>query len=279
MIKSSDIITLLKDKKADLTKEEIEKIIEDELMKDEDKMDADLIEYCLDALKEIKPAKKKKPFSYIKVASCIAAAAVLIFVIVSAIPKLTNNHGNVVSTTAEQTEKATSPHIEKTTAQHTEKNSSVTASHDSDNLPTEASPTPSSKKETTDIPSSHKGSSTVTPEESFESVVKKLLSSHGFDGVLLPRRIFENAEILSKSFEENKAEMKVKSKEKIYGITIEKSLEKFNEENVIDVNGISVSVESRNNSAEIRYRKNNLNYRIVFESSYEEAVSVAKTIC
>ena len=55
--------------------------------------------------------------------------------------------------------------------------------------------------------------------------------------------------------------------------------EKTEEESVISVNGINVSVESENNLSEIRYRKNNLNYRIVFHSDYEEAVRIAKTIC
>lgn len=53
MIKSSDILRFVKDKSVDLPKEELERIIEEELNKPENEMDADLIEYCLDALNEI----------------------------------------------------------------------------------------------------------------------------------------------------------------------------------------------------------------------------------
>lgn len=53
MIKSSDILRFIKDKSADLPKEDLERIIEEELSKPENEMDADLIEYCLDALNEL----------------------------------------------------------------------------------------------------------------------------------------------------------------------------------------------------------------------------------
>ena len=282
MIKSSDIIKLLKDKSADLSKEEIEKIIEEELLKDESEMDADLIEYCLDALKDKESAPKKRKFSYVRIASFIAAAAVLIFVIAAVIPKLTdrrnNVNGNVASSTSEAEKETTVVPKSTTTEIRTEK-VSATEKISADDVPTETKPAPASKDETTKAPTSDKGFSTVAPEESFESILKKLLAANGFDEVSLPHKIFENAEILNKRFEENKAELIIKSKGKTYNITIEKSSEKTEEESVISVNGINVSVESENNSSEIRYRKNNLNYRIVFESSYEEAVRIAKTIC
>ena len=53
MIKSSDILRFINDKSIDLPREELERIIEEELNKPENEMDADLIEYCLDALNEI----------------------------------------------------------------------------------------------------------------------------------------------------------------------------------------------------------------------------------
>lgn len=53
MIKGSDILRFIKDESVDLPKEELERIIEEELNKPENEMDADLIEYCLDALNEI----------------------------------------------------------------------------------------------------------------------------------------------------------------------------------------------------------------------------------
>lgn len=282
MIKSSDIIKLLKDKSADLSKEEIEKIIENELLKDESEMDADLIEFCLDALKEKENTPKKKKLSYFKITALVAAAAVLTFIITAVIPKLTErsfNNTNIVNSSTSETKKVTTTIPKHTTTENRTEKAPVTEKLSSDNVPTETKPAPSLKGETTKAPSCDKGFSTVVPEESFESALKKLLAVNGFDSVSLPKRIFENSEILNKSFEGKKAEIRIKSKEKIFDITLEKSSEKIEEKNVIDVNGINVSVESKNNSSEIIYRKNNLNYRIVFESSYEEAVRIAKTIC
>lgn len=281
MIKSSDIAKLLKDKYADLSKEEIEKIIEEELLKDESDMDADLIEYCLDALKEKEVTPKKKRFPYFKIASLIAAAAVLTFIITTTIPKLTDSNFNnkiTVTSTSSEKEEETTAFYEITTENNTEK---ISASEklSSDKVMTEIKPAQTLKEETTKPPASDKGFSTVAPEDNLEGALKKLLAANGFDSVSLPQSFFSNAEILNKNFNENKADIRIKSHEKIYDITIEKSSEKVEEKNTIDVNGINVSVESESNSSEIRYRKNNLNYRIVFESSYEEAVRVAKTIC
>ncbi len=281
MIKSSDIIKLLKDKSADLSEEEIEKIIEEELLKDESEMDADLIEYCLDALKEKESSPKKKKISYVRIASYVAVAAVLVLVITAVIPKLTDrsfNNQGIVSSEASETEKETTAVQKNTTTEIRTEKASVTEKLSADIL-TETKSTPILKKETTKAPTGDKSFSTVAPEGSFESILKKLLAKNGFDTVSLPQNFFKNAEILNKSFEENEAEIRIKSKGIIYNITIEKTSEKIEEKNVINVNGINVSVESENNSSEIRYRKNNLNYRIVFESSYEEAVRIAKTIC
>ncbi|MBR2505318.1 MAG: DUF4367 domain-containing protein [Bacilli bacterium] len=91
MINSSDILRFIKDKSVDLPKEELERIIEEELNKPENEMDADLIEYCLDALNELesndtveikaertsdsKDNKITKPFK--KVFAIAAAVAIL----------------------------------------------------------------------------------------------------------------------------------------------------------------------------------------------------------
>ncbi len=91
MINSSDILCFIKDKSVDLPKEELERIIEEELNKPENEMDADLIEYCLDALNELesndtveikaertsdlKDNKITKPFK--KVFAIAAAVAIL----------------------------------------------------------------------------------------------------------------------------------------------------------------------------------------------------------
>ena len=93
MIKSSDILRFIKDKSVDLSKEELERIIEEELNKPENEMDADLIEYCLDALNELESndtveikaertsdSKEKlinKPFKkFLAVAAAVAILAV-----------------------------------------------------------------------------------------------------------------------------------------------------------------------------------------------------------
>lgn len=91
MINSSDILRFINDKSVDLPKEELERIIEEELNKPENEMDADLIEYCLDALNELESNNSveikaertsdskdniiKKPFK--KVFAVAAAVAIL----------------------------------------------------------------------------------------------------------------------------------------------------------------------------------------------------------
>ncbi len=272
MIKSSDIIKLLKDKNADLSKEEIERTIEEELAKDESEIDTDLIEYCLDALKEkenISKTKQKK-FYIFKITTFVAVTAVLIFTIAAVIPKLTDTK-NLTSVTTKE-------NVAESTANVTEKET-TTKSYISDDTLTETNPAPIYKEETTKAPSTNKSFSSVFAEESLECILKKQCKANGFDNIILPKNIFESTKILSKTFEEKEAEIKIKSKEKIYNVIIEKSSEEPEEKNVIDVKGVKVSVESENNSSEIRYRKNNLNYKIVFESDYEEAVRIAKTIC
>lgn len=53
MISDKNFLEFLNDKSLDLSKEKLEQIIEGELEKPENEMDADLIEYCLDALNEL----------------------------------------------------------------------------------------------------------------------------------------------------------------------------------------------------------------------------------
>lgn len=278
MIKSSDLIKLLKDKSVEFTKEELDKIIETELEKDESEMDTELIEICLDTLNEKKqvPSKKSKKTSYVKFALFAAAAVALIFVNIAAFGKLNHNtppvadKNDISSVTTETPETSTQESSASSTKTTATENNSV------DSTPPEITPAPILKGETTNIPEADKEASTFSAEE---NILKKELKINGFENIILPKIIFENSEILNRNFTENKAEIKIKSKEKIYNITIEKSSEKIEETNVIDVNGLKVSAQSENNSSEIRYRKNNLNYKIVFESTLEEAVRIAKTIC
>ncbi len=274
VIKSSHIAELLKDNSFSFSKEEIEKIMETELAKSEEDMDTELIELCLDALSEKHENKNSKPKkrSFSNVALLIATAAVLVFAMTAVFPGLTSSKPEM-----KPTDNITAPtvHIIKTTT-----SPSTTMPDKTDSIPTETKPAPSTKgNETTKISEELKGSHTLSPEENIENSIRKFLAENGFDNLLLPVIVFENGKILNRSSAKSIAEIEISSKEKIYNITIEKSSESIKENNVINVNGLSVSVESKNNSSEITYRKNNLNYRIVFHSDYEEAVRIAKTIC
>lgn len=272
VIKSSHLAELLKDNSFNFSKEELEKIMETELAKAEEDMDTELIELCLDLISEKKPAKpvKKKNAFPFRLAVLAATAAVLIFALVPSFSKLIGAGENIPPmnpVTQSTTEKDTSS--DETTSVLTEE--MLTSS-------TTLSPEEISEDSVTEV--SQKGSPvTLPPETLSENVIRKLFKSKGFENIILPRIFYANCEIISKNFTENKAEIKVKSKGKFYLIITEKSSESIENKNTIDVNGIAVSVRSENNSSEITYRKNNVNYKIVFESDYKEAVQIAKTIC
>lgn len=76
MITNKAFKRILNDKSITLTDEELENIIEDELLKPEEELDADLIEYCIDELERRKTAPKRKQGRLIKML-VPAAAAVL----------------------------------------------------------------------------------------------------------------------------------------------------------------------------------------------------------
>lgn len=272
MIKSSHLAELLKDDSFNFSKEELEKIIETESAKSEEDMDTELIELCLDLISKKKPAKpekKKNSFSF-RLAVLAATAAVLIFALVPTFSKLMGTDNNVTPVnpaTPSATEKNTSS--VETTSSHTEEAPTASST---------LSPEEISKDSVTEA--SQKGSPVTMPPETLSgNVIRKLFKSKGFENIILPRFFYADCEIISKSFTESKAEIKVKSKGKVYLIITEKSSESIADGNTIDVNGTSVSVTSENNSSEITYTKDNINYKIVFESDYEEAVQIAKTIC
>ncbi len=272
MIKSSHLAELLKDNSFNFSKEELKKIIETESAKAEEDMDTELIELCLDLISEKKPAKpvKKKNAFPFRLAVLAATAAVLIFALVPSFSKLIGAGENITPmnpVTQSTTEKDTSS--DETTSSHTEE--APTAS-------TTLSPEETPEDSVTEV--SQKGSPVTLPPETLSgNVIRKLFKSKGFESIILPRAFYSDCEIISKSFTESKAEIKVKSKGKVYLIITEKSSESIEAENTIDVNGIAVTVRSENNSSEITYRKDNINYKIVFESDYKEAVQIAKTIC
>ena len=63
---NSEFMNILNDDSLELTVEELENIIEEELQKDESEMDPDLIEYCLYYISKAetqKAARRKKPTS------------------------------------------------------------------------------------------------------------------------------------------------------------------------------------------------------------------------
>lgn len=84
MISDKNFLDFINDKSLDLSENEIKNIIDKELEKPENKTDADLIEFCLDALSKIEgkeihsKAEKRSKFSLKK--AIIAAAAAIILV-------------------------------------------------------------------------------------------------------------------------------------------------------------------------------------------------------
>lgn len=60
---NSEFMNILNDDSLELTVEELENIIEEELQKDDSEMDPDLIEYCLYYISkaETEAARRKKP--------------------------------------------------------------------------------------------------------------------------------------------------------------------------------------------------------------------------
>ncbi len=84
MIKSSDIIKMLKDKTADLNEQQLQVIIDSEMEKPESEMDTELIEYCLDALIELENKEKggdtneRKTISFKRIIAYISAAIIML---------------------------------------------------------------------------------------------------------------------------------------------------------------------------------------------------------
>ena len=66
MVTSSDLIKLIKDKENNFTEEELKKILDAELEKNESEIDTDLVQCCLDAIEDGKkvPASKKETKKY-----------------------------------------------------------------------------------------------------------------------------------------------------------------------------------------------------------------------
>lgn len=284
MIKSSDLINLLKDRSVDFTKEELEKLIENELQKDENEMDTELIECCIDVLNEKKApvqAKKKKP-AYIKFILFAAAAAVLIFVNVAAFGKLGEAPApvkpatDVTPSTSGATESTTYSDVTKDTSY--DELTEETSDKEETSLKGEISTT---KKAETSL-KGHKDDTTLPP------TVSEQLRAEGFDDTVLPKDVVILKIKTPVKFNGNSAEFSASAKGKKLNITITKGQgnsastthksESVAEETLVTVNSVSINVRTENNTSTITYSVKNNAYRITFESSHQEAIELAKTI-
>ena len=284
MIKSSDLINLLKDRSVDFTKEELEKLIENELQTDESEMDTELIECCIDVLNEKKApvqAKKKKP-AYIKFILFAAAAAVLIFVNVAAFGKLGETPApvkpatDVTPSTSGATESVTSSDVTKDTSY--DELTEETSDKEETSLKGEISTT---KKAETSL-KGHKDDTTLPP------AVSEQLKAEGFDDTVLPKDVVLLKIKTPVNFNGNSAEFSAPAKGKKLNITITKGQgnsastthksESVAEETLVTVNSVSVNVRTENNTSTITYSVKNNAYRITLESSHQEAIELAKTI-
>lgn len=86
MIKNEDFLKMFEDRDAEISTEELEKIIETELQKPEDRTDTDLIEMCLDEIKgkTVRQARKNVAKRRPKVAAAAVAAVLFLCGIVTA---------------------------------------------------------------------------------------------------------------------------------------------------------------------------------------------------
>lgn len=257
MIKSSDLIRLLKDKSVDFTAEELEKIIETELKKDESETDTELLECCLDALEEMKkkPEVTKPVRSYKKFIIFAAAAAALIFVNIITFSKVGKKPQQMVASTNIPTASSTLVSDEAST-------SAV--------ISETPAPSPSLKNPETD---------------SLADSVVTQLEENGFTDIVLPVAVIKTKESVTIDFNDNSALFTAQSHSKNLTITITKSntvepevTEENTSSETIDVNGISVVVTNKNSVSTILYESGDCNYRIVLNSTLEEATAIAETL-
>ncbi len=257
VIKSSDLIRLLKDKSVDFTAEELEKIIETELEKDESETDTELLECCLDALEELKkPAEVSKPVrSFKKLIFFAAAAAALIIVNVLAFSKVGKNSPPVVNTTV-PTQLITQD-VSETASQPDNSDSSDQAS------PTFKAP------ESDSLP--------------FDLVSH--LEENGFTDVVLPLAVLKSEENITVTIDGNSACFTAQSHSKSLTITITKSntvepevTEENTSSETLSVKGISVVITNKNSVSTILYENGNNQYRIKLNSTLEEATAIAETL-
>ncbi len=260
MVTSSDLIKLIKDKENNFTEEELKKILDAELEKDESEIDTDLVECCLQALEDGKkplPAKKEKKKT-LKFIFFAGAAAALIFVNIIGFSKL----GKKPETT-NQVIHITSP------AQTTPVTPSQTVVVEEDETRGHAS-------QLKDHPDGE--------TDALVFSVKEQLRNAGYENVFLPVEVL-NSENSTLKTNGDEAVFSVIAYDKSLNIRIAKNQPAPSmtapegvEKETINASGISVLVTNEGGVSVITYRKDSLNYQIITQTSLEEAAEIAKTI-
>lgn len=258
MVTSSDLIKLIKDKENNFTEEELKKILDAELEKNESEIDTDLVQCCLDAIEDGKkvPASKKETKKTFKFIFFAAAAAVLVFVNVIAFSKL-----------------------------NAKPEPSNTVLHIID--PAMTTPVIPSHTVIVEEPTRANGSELKNPDGETDALYPSLreqLHNAGFEDVSLPTELFDS-EDATITVNGDTAIVSALAFEKNLNIAITKnqpapSLTKPEgvESTTVNANGTTVLVTNEGGVSVMTYRKNSLNYQIVFISSLEEAAEIAKTI-
>ncbi len=286
MIKSSDLIRLLKDNSINFSKEELESIIENELKKEESEMDAELIECCIDALNEINAPKTetRKKRSYAKFISFAAVAAVLILINFTLLPVLAKKSAPVTelsdSTVVAENSESSVTQKEENASTDESKPSQKPEENTSDNTTT------SLKNEESDSlkkPSDNKGDATSVPEG-----IRDKLNKKGFMNIALPKEVIKRGKETSVEYKSNSAVFSSVANGKNLKITITKTQKNSSsttfktEENLssasVTTNGISVLITNKNSISTILYYSSDNSYKITLNSTLEEAIEIAKTI-
>lgn len=257
VVTSSDLIKLIKDKENNFTEEELKKILDAELLKDESEIDTDLVECCLQALEDGKktlPAKKSGR-KILKLIFFAGAAAALLFVNINAF----SNLGKKEDTN--QVIHITSPNA---------------------TAPVKPSQTVI-VEEVTDI----KGSPVENPDgvsDSLSPSLKEQLETAGYADVSLPVAVLKTEDVFLNTNGDTVTFSAIVNEQSV-NIIIAKNQPAPSmkapegvENQTINSNGISVLVTNEGGVSVITYSKNSMNYQIIIQSTLEEAAEIAKTI-
>lgn len=251
-----------------LTLEEIEKIMDEEMAKDPNEMDGDLVEACLDILTKATAENKEKSEpekneddkgkKRIKLKKIFMFAAVIAVLLGLAVPVF----GKYIRSEASET-------VVKYNANHFEINLS--------------------------------GENKTADSYSDESIdIIKVLNEKGFDNVILPAELLKEEYIKSVSyFDENKDYMilEIRLVNEVKDIKGKISITKHKKDETefligqnyipddydslkqVSLNGMDILVFSDNKKSHIIYVDNNMEYEIyLHECGFESAIGIAKTV-